>query len=248
VTEAILYDYLTKAVAWLLSTVVAAWAAFKFIPQKWLEHKLEERLEQQRAAYATELQEARFKLDTELQQARHRLDVALRKTPKIQEKEFEVFSRAWEQLNEAIGHAALVVSPLQTYPDFSQMTAARVETFIKNSPLDEVDREEFSRAADKGKFYHDRIFYYRLRKAKDASTALHRTIKGNSIFLEPEIRARFERIDELAWGVLVNRELGQQVGDPKVWIQAATKFNNEAEPLRKEIEELVQKRLGFIEK
>jgi hypothetical protein len=221
---------------WSVSVACAAWAAFKFAPEQWLRHRFDRQLEQQRADHARALQEAR-----------HRLDVLLRQTSKLHEKEFEVLAEVWGTLNEAQGHVADLVASFQQFPDLDRMSEDRFEAFVKGSILEDIDKQEL-RAVGKhhrNGFYQERIFWYRLRDAKRAWYGLHTAIQRNSIFFEPQIRERFIKINAALRSSLIEREIGQESGDPKMWIGAGTKFASEVAPLKAEIERLVQKRLGY---
>ncbi len=48
-----------------------------------------------------------------------------------------------------------------------------------------------------------------------------------------------------SWKNLVSREIGQEVGDRKMWSDAGRQLEQEIAPLKDEIERLVQKRLGY---
>jgi hypothetical protein len=230
----VVFALLGKITAAVIAVGATAWTAFHFLPKQWLQHKFDEQLERLRADHARELQEAR-----------HRLDVILRQTSKLHEKEFDVFAEAWEKLNEALGHVASLLSVMQSYPDLSKMSDDRFRAFVASCSLDEVDRKELLAAKDRSSYYEQRIFWYRLRDAKAACRGFHRAIQSNSIFLEPQIRERFLKIDEAMWSALISREIGQEVADMKVWLEASQKLRDQTTPLKDEIQRLVQKRLGY---
>ncbi len=99
-----------------------AYAAFRFLPKQWLQHKFDEQLERLRAEHASELQ-----------QARHRLDVLLRQTSKLP-KGIRGARGPWEKLNKALGHVAGLVASLQSYPDLDKMEQDRFEAFVRRAP------------------------------------------------------------------------------------------------------------------
>lgn len=236
--ETIAYALLGKFFAWIGSIALVAWGAFKFLPERWLQHRFDRELEKQRADHARDLQDAR-----------HRLDVSLRRTSKLHEKEFEVLADAWEKLNLALGHVARLVAALQSYPDLDRMDDPRVEAFVAGSVLEPIDRQELlsTPRGRRNKYYTDRIFWYRLRDAKQACAEFHRAIQRNSIFLEPTIRNLFRKIDDAAWAALTSREIGEEAQDHKLWTESGTRLKEEIIPLRDEIEVQVQKRLGYEE-
>lgn len=224
-------------------------AAFlgRAIIRQWLDKNLEGYKQQLHHASQAELEQLRSRNAEQLEHSRHRLETLLRQTSKLHEKEFAVLADIWEKLNEALGHVARLVSAVQQYPDLDRMEDDRFESFVGGSQLDETDRASLRRIrrGDRNDAYQERIVWYRLRDAKNACTGLHREIQRNSIFLEPSIRSRFLRIDQLAWDALISREIGHEAGDQKFWLEAGTKLNKEIAPLKTEIESLVQKRLGY---
>ncbi|MCU1315949.1 MAG: hypothetical protein JWN63_1271 [Candidatus Acidoferrum typicum] len=152
---------------------------------------------------------------------------------------------AWGALNNALGHVAFIVSAYQEFPDLNRMEEERFQDFVSNCRFDEADMRELQASSDRNKFYQDRIFWYHLRDAQRASRRFHRAVGRNSIFIEPEIRSRLIKIDGLMWRALISRRVGHEANNHKLWMEAADRLSTEIEPLKNEIEALVQKRLGY---
>ena len=227
--------------------VLVAYAAVRFFARSWLKHELDIRLASFQARQAEELERVKAGYAEQLERARHRLNTLFRQTSKLHEKEFEVLADAWEKLNEALGHVAKMVSSLQESVDLDRMEQGRFEAFVGDSRLTDVDKQQLL-SQSKGKrnaYFDERIFWYQLMDAKKACTQLHRTIQGNSIFLEPGIRKLFLQIDELMWSALISRQVGHDAKDHKLWIEASDKLGKEIHPLKADIEDSVQKRLGY---
>ena len=215
------------------------------IVRQWLDKDLGRFKQRLESINALELEQARARNAQELELARHRLETLLRQNSKIHEKEFQVLADIWEKLNEALGHVSRLVSSFQQYPDLDRMNDERFAAFVENSNLEKVDKDELLNATPRNDFYQERIMWYRIRDARKASTALHREIQRNSIFLDPEIRERFRKIDGHMWDAIVSREIGHEAGDTKIWREAGEKLSKDVEPLKTEIENLVQRRLGY---
>ena len=49
------------------------------------------------------------------------------------------------------------------------------------------------------------------------------------------------------WSAIVDRKVGYQAKDREMWVKAYKQIRDEVEPIKKEIEILVQKRLHFSE-
>lgn len=208
---------------------VIAYAIFRFLGEKWIESKFAAQLEHVRHAHAKELHELRKKLDGELN-----------RIVKIQDREFSVLPEAWVHLQDALVATSIIVSLSRQYPDLSRMSPERLEEFASTSRLTKVHREELRKSNDKNKYYQDIIFWYDLHAAKEAYRAFHTFINKNSIFLRPELKCAFLKIDSIMWDALISREVGQESNDHKFWIDASRKMREDIEPSIKELEAQVQ--------
>jgi len=227
--------------------VLVAYAAVRFFARSWLNHELDLRLAAFRATQAEQLEGVKARNAEQLEEARHRLNTLFRQSSKIREKEFEVLADAWQKLNEALGHVSQLVSSFQQSLGLDRMGQQRFEAFVAESRLTKIDQAELlgKTKGERDAYYDERIIWYRLRDAKKACTELHRAVQGNSIFLEPGIRALFLKIDQLLWEALISREIGHEVKDHKMWIKAGEKVSQEIAPLKADIESEVQKRIGY---
>jgi len=228
--------YVGKIVLWLVSAAGVAWAAFKFLPERWVQHRFERQLEQQRNEHAQQLEEAR-----------HRLNMLAKRMSKLHDKEFDAISEIWEKLNEALALIGSLVSALQTFPDLDREDDPHFKAFVDGSNLEQVDKNELlgKLPGDRNEFYQRRIFRYRLRDARKACAELHRAIQRNSIFLEPKLLELLRKVESEAWRTLTTREIGEEAGDRKLSREAGERLDKEIVPLKDEIERQVQKRLGY---
>lgn len=225
---------LGKATAFVAGSAAVLWAGARLFGKAWVDHY-----------FARDIEAFKAKADQELEHVRHRLNTTLQRTSKLHEKEFEVLAEAWEKLNKALGHAALVVSILESFPTLNDLSEEAFEDFVATSNLRDFDKNALRKAPDRDAYYRARITLYRLRDARKAANAFHRTIQRNSIFIEPKIRRRFEQIDGLMYETVISREIGEEAGDRRIWIAASQKLRNEAAPLKDEIQRFVQERLGY---
>lgn len=230
------------------AAVVAAIAALtRFLVLHWLSRNLESYKQMLAHEKAREIEIIRAKNAEHLQQLKHELETALARTSTIHEREFDVLKDAWPRLNMSMGHVASIVNSFHQIPNLDGMSLDRFEFFINTSKLIEPDRKELLglEAGKRNEFYHERVFQYALKDAQRASQRFNRIIHGNSIFIEPSIRALLVRIDDMMWSVLVKREVGRGIADHEMWSEAQDKLQKEITPLKAEIERLVQKRLGY---
>jgi hypothetical protein len=227
--------------------ILVAYAAIRAFAKSWLKHELDIRMTSFQARQVEQLETIKARNAEQLAQARHRLNTLFRQTSKLHEKEFEILADAWEKLNEALGLVSKLVSFFQESIDLDQMDQTRFNAFVVESRLTDVDKQELLGVGkgDRNAYYEDRIFWYRLDEARAACRQLHKSVQGNSIFLEPGIRVRFQEIDNLMWGALSNREAGHRAKYDKPWIDAVRFLEQKISPLKADIERSVQTRLGY---
>ena len=222
-------NFLWSMVAYGGGASVLAYLIFRFLGEKWIEAKFAAQLDVERHAHAKELQDLKKRIDAELS-----------RTIKLQDREFAVLPEAWGLLHVALDHAAAIVSTYRGYTVLSSLSPERMEEVLVASPLSAAHKAELRQAPDKDKYYRDIMFWYELHDAKKSGMAFRAYIIQNSVFLRPELRDVFVKINGIMWDALISRQMGQESNDQRFWIEASRKFRDEVEPLVKELEMKVQ--------
>lgn len=196
-------DELFKAIGAIAATgggvVAISYAVFKKFGEKWLDTKFEERLAAYRHAQQKELEQLRFQINALLDRA-----------TKLHQREFEVMPEAWAKLNDAYWKVSAFVSPMQSYPSLDAMSNAQLEEFLKACDLNEWEKAEVLKAAEKTEYYIEHIFWHRLTEAKSIAREAHSFIAKNGIFLPPEIKSQFVEVDALVWDALDEHEQNER--------------------------------------
>jgi hypothetical protein len=232
--ESVVWAVLGKVAVYAGSSAVFAFALFRFLGRSWIENKFAQRLDSFRHEQAKELEQMRYKINA-----------LFDRVTRIHDKEFQVLPEAWGLLQEALARVNVLVSSFRQYPDFNRLTGDRFEEFLLISRFNESDRKALRDASDRSKFYNERIFWYDVDDVKKACREFHVCIQKNSIFLDADLKEQFKKIDDLMWDAISTREVGHQVQDHKMWMQASEKVKIGAEAIVRAIEELVQKRLRY---
>jgi hypothetical protein len=183
---------------------VVAYALLRFLGEKWLNAKFEERLAAYRHAQQKELEELRFKINALMDRA-----------IKLHQKEFEVLPEAWTKLIDAHGITIAVTSAFQQYADLDRMTEPQLEEFLEKSDLMNWQKDEIRRAAKKTDHFIKAIGWQRISEARNACRELHVYLKRNGIFLSEPTKSKFVELDRLIFGALVEHELNQQEDLPR---------------------------------
>jgi len=233
-SEQMILTFIAKVITYGGGGAAVAYGIFRIFTEKWLDNRFAERLEALRHSQSKELEDVRYKINA-----------LFDRVTKIHEKEFEVLPEAWSRLTEALAHVAAFVSHLQRYPDLDQMSQPELEAFLSKSRLDKIEKEKLIASTSRLGYYRERIFWYQLFDVNKFCREFHVYIQKNSIFLSEDLKENFTKIDDLMWSCIIDREIGHEAKDHKIWISASKRVRDEAEPLKKNIEALVQQRLKY---
>ena len=219
------------------SAAICAYGVFKWLGQQWLEQHFKKRLE-----------ELKHEQNKEIEDIRHRIQSMFSRISKIHEKEFECLPRAYSLMHEAHGKAILATGAgFKYYPDFTKMQAGEASVELEQSKLLSYQKVELLALAGK-----DRQTYYRkamqdieLREAGTAQMVFHNYLVENRIFMNVDLRNRFNTIDSALHKSLTEYVIGLEA-DAKMrasGMQRLMELGNDLAALEKEI----QKRLLYEE-
>ncbi len=231
-----MFKWLGYAAVWFGAPVGIAFAAFRFLGSKWIENK-----------FATQLEAHKHEQSKELEKLRHKINAAFSRLTKIHEKEFEVLPEAWYKLQDALGRISGLTSLIREYPDLNRMDGAQLAEFLQQSDLYDFEKEELRKTGDKNAYYRERRFWHDLKYAKDAFGDFHNYTIRNRIFLTSDLFQQFQKIDDVMRDAIVYKEEGQEDSDVEMSRDAYKKIRDEVNPVRDEIERLIQKRLHYHE-
>jgi len=229
-------QFIGEVVAYGSAGGLVAYAIFTFLGKKWIESKFAERLETYK-----------HKLDAELERTRYEINSLFSRVSKIREKEFEVLPEAWDKMHVALGRIADLVSLYHEYPDLNKMSRPALQEFLESSRLREFEKKELLETVDKMSYYVDKIFWHDLGDVNKAFSDFHNFILKNKIFLSLDLKEQFTKIDNIALSAIVQRKVGQEINDRKMWGEAYMKTEKEIKPILEVVEKLVQNRLHYHE-
>ena len=228
--------FILKLIAYAGGSVAVAYAVFMWLGKRLLDSWFSQRLESQK-----------HDLNRELEHYKYKINSLFNRITKIHDKEFEVLPTAWQKLIDALSHVSVLISPLQTYPDFNLMKENQIKEFLKSSKLREYEKEELLQAKDKVDYYKESIFWHRFNDAQSCVYDLHNYLSYNKMFLSSDLCEKFKEMDDSLYKALSDAEWSKRDEDRKLIREAYKKVKEKAEPLLDEIEKLVQKRLHYEE-
>ena len=228
----VIFEFLGKIIAYGGGGAAFAYLLFQYFGKTWIENTFSQRLEQLRHDQALELQRLKVEIDS-----------LLSGTIKLQEREFEVLPGIWEKLDEALSLIRWLAAPFQQYADVDRMTKPQLQELLDSTEFTETQKQSVFNATKKQDVYQNILFWHRLHKVKKSFGDLNSYVARNGIFIEEELRNKLTKITDNLWSTIVDQEVGHDVQDWKMKNKGWETMKKEAEPLCKEIEEYIHKRL-----
>ena len=116
---------------------------------------------------------------------------------KLYNREFEVLPEAWESLLNAFVLTNRAVSVIQEYPDLSKMQSNQLDSFLEKCELVEWQKEEIRCSADKTESYQRFENLRKISRAIEASNESVMILKKKGIFIENELKHKFDFLCKL---------------------------------------------------
>ncbi|WP_210482929.1 hypothetical protein [Microvirga antarctica] len=178
---------------------IIVYGLFRYLGERWLTAKFDERLQAYKHAQQKELEQLRFRINS-----------LMDRTTKLHEREFDVVPEAWARLIDAHSSVKGFTSAFRSYPDVNRMTLPQLEEFLAGSPLTGTQREELRASHDKLEYYQKAIFWHHLDKCRSSCREFNVYLLKNGIFMPAEMKAKFTRLEELIWDALVEHEVNEE--------------------------------------
>lgn len=202
---------------------VVAYAIFRFLGKGWIENK-----------FAKELEAAKSEISI----------LASRKL-KLHDREYIVFPEVWSRLNKAYDSLFTAVVSFNEIPNFEVMGESELKEWA-SSYLSDDERSNFTKVEDekKGDAFARILEERKIRDSEKSYDELHSYLQHNRIFLSPEIKDKFDRIDLRIRQCLESWKLARNdsgYGDSTDYVsKVLSLLNDEITPLMLQIEHLVQ--------
>lgn len=198
----------------------------RYLADKWLSAKFNQRLEQFKHAQQVEMENLRFKINS-----------LFDRTTKLHQREFEVVPTAWALLVESKNQVLALLTSLQHYPDIDRMTAPQLDEFLEGSFLAKWQRDEIKATAGrKLDYYIKAVIFHRASEARAACREQHVYVLKNGIFMPHDMKEKFDRMSELVWQALVEHEINTSEDLLPRLKEARDALLKEGEPLMKSLE------------
>ncbi|GEO14433.1 hypothetical protein [Microvirga aerophila] len=226
-----------------LGTVVAvgggaaavAFLFFRFLGEKWINAKFEERLAAYKHVQQQELERLKLKINT-----------LMDRTTKLHQREFDVIPETWAKLNYANAAIQSFTSAFQQYPDIKRMSDAHLEEFLANSPLAGWQKAELHESYDKHEYYRKAIYWHHAARAREAFRDFNVYLMQNGIFIPDPLKSKFTEFSDILWNALIEHEGNEELEIRPRERGKQKALNGKGQELLKAIEKDVQDRLWSI--
>lgn len=229
-------SFIGKVVAYGGGSAAIAFLFFRFLGKNWIEQKFAERLEAYKHAQIKELEEVKFQINSLFSQV-----------TKLHEKEFDVLPNIWAKVN--IAHAALIRCTLRysEHPDFDKISNEELEGYLKGSEFSESEKNMMRQSSGKNQIFSKIATWRQIVEAQEAFNKFNSYFIENRIFLNRDLKTKFENINQLMWKLWVANKVGESSGNGLMALNGFEECDEPIKNLMKEIEELVQGRLYPLE-
>ena len=188
----------------LAALVGAAWLLFRYLGDKWLSGKFDERLEAFKSAQ-----------QQEIERLKHRINTAFDWTVKLQGREFEVLSQIWEKLADAYHEILGLISPVQSYPNLDRMKPQELEHFLSLQDIPDHRMDDIRNSSQKLDIYKGIRFWQSYNLVAQKRLAFDRYCLMNRMFVREDIKFQISQLSDMMWEALSEKKHEEEYPDPK---------------------------------
>lgn len=169
----------------------------------WMDRRFRKQMQDADHAFQEKVRHVQSVIDRELDRAR-----------KLQDREFEALSKAWETLHEAFWRARKATSRGYQVANLAGMQERELQGFVAGLDFPDWQKEQLLEMVRRpGEALRAQNQYTKWWRAKQYSDCEHWRIQlvqyvdRNGIFMQPEIKARFDRLHQLISDALLEFRL-----------------------------------------
>ena len=183
----------------LVTLVAAAWLLFRYLGDKWLSGKFDERLEAFKSAQQQEIERLKLRINT-----------AFDWTVKLQGREFEVLAEIWEKLADAFNAILALISPMQSYPNLDRMKTQELEHFLSLQDIPDYQKDDIRNASQKLEVYIGMRFWQSYNLVDQKRLDFDRYFLMNRMFVRQDIGEKVKALSDMMWEALSEKKYEQQ--------------------------------------
>lgn len=183
-------------------------------------------------------------LAKDLEAAKSEIALLSARQLKLHDREYAVFPEIWAKLQKAVASLGGAIISFREIPDFNRQSEVEQDEWLTRSDLSEDEKRYFLAQADKVRTYSRILDWRDLVRAREDFIEFRTFFHANRIFIRPEIKEKFDQIDNLLNSSWVSKKMDwdgySRGGETNFLSEALKKYEREIKPLMAEIEGLVQ--------
>lgn len=215
--------------------VAAAWAAFTWFGQRWIENRFSRAADHYRAEQAQELEKLK-----------HRINSAFDRLTRQHDREFEVLPDLWAKLVDARMFALDYVSVHQRTAIIDLLTDEALEEFLQEKPFMEWQKREIIEAGNRQEKFDETNNRYRHHAVVRELAVFNQEFSKKGIFIPPELEELMRKLSKLIETAVSQQNFNRQFDRPHKR-DAIDALEKEGEDLHLQIKKLVTERLLGLE-
>lgn len=230
----------------------AAWALFKWLGTKWIDDHFSKELEAFRAEKQAELEKLRTDYGRETERLKADLNRFADRASRFHVREYQVLPEAWGLMNKAYGAAANAISAFQEHADLNRMSDPQFEAWMKQSDLEEYQRNELRTSSDKNRHYMTLRNWKQIEDANKAAIEFMNYVILQGVFIEESLSTKMMEAGQNMRKALISRSMVERLeghpraaGDPNFWEEARSEIGA-VEPVVIEVKNEIRKLLSDI--
>lgn len=184
--------------------LMAAWLLFRYLGDKWLSGKFDERLEAFKSAQQQEIERLKLRINT-----------AFDWTVKLQGREFEVLAEIWEKLADAYHAILALISSSQSYPNLDRMKPQELEHFLSLQDIPEYQKDDIRNASQKLDIYIGIRFWQSYNLVDQKRLDFDQYFLMNRMFVSKTIRGEIKSLSDIMWEALSEKKYEEQYPNPR---------------------------------
>ena len=183
----------------LAAVVIATWLLFRYLGDKWLSGKFDERLEAFKSAQQQEIERLKLRINT-----------AFDWTVKLQGREFEVLAEIWGKLADTFKAILALISSNQSHPNLDRMNTQELEHFLSLQDIPDYQKDDIRNASQKLEVYIGMRFWQSYNLVDQKRLDFDRYFLKNRMFVRQDIREKVKALSDMMWEALSEKKYEQQ--------------------------------------
>jgi hypothetical protein len=225
----------------------AIYKGIQHFGSKWLDNRFEEKLKATDRSFSAQLKDTEQKHDVMVRHLQSSINREYERATQLHTKEFKALSKGWKVLHEAYWTTRTATGRGHSVHQFTEMSGDQATQFIINhTELATWQKDELlalERPQERDTKYREWWWWIQYQNCERTRMKLVMFIDRNAIFMQPEIREVFDRLERLIRDATIELEMRIRGARGENTFDRSSALAASEEPIYKELEAKIHKRL-----